>query len=173
MGTLIDNFAFAEAAYLYHDRNIPYKQLDCQAFVERVLVDCGVYRNWRGSNHMWREALSWKGTIDEAVSKWGSVPVGAWLFTVRHDGGEVKRGYHDDQGNAAHVGIFTAKGKGAMHSTTGGVQECAFPDRNRWTHCGLANDIDYRTIPDEDTSIDEELTDIINRLISLKGRLLK
>lgn len=169
MGVTIDNFAFAEAAYLYHDRNIPYKQLDCQAFVERVLADCGIYENWRGSNHMWRDALEWKGTIDEAISKWGSVPVGAWLFTIKHDGGEVSRGYHDNEGNAAHVGIFTAKGKGAMHSSTGGVQECAFPDPKRWTHCGLAKMIDYRTVPDRTP---EQIIDDIQTLLNeLRGTI--
>ena len=172
----IDNFAFAEAAYLYHDRNIPYKQLDCQAFVERVLADCGINENWRGSNHMWRTALSWKGTIDEAIAKFGSVPVGAWLFTIKHDGGEVARGYHDDEGNAAHVGIFTAKGKGAMHSSTGGVQECAFPDPKRWTHCGLATVIDYDHVPaaaeDVMSILDDMLKlcdDMITKINKLKG----
>lgn len=159
----VDNFAFAETAYLYHNRNIPYKQLDCQAFVERVLADCGIYENWRGSNHMWREALDWKGTVDEAIKKWGSVPVGAWLFTVKNDGGEVKRGYHDDQGNAAHVGIYTAKGKGAMHSSTGGVQECAFPDPKRWTHVGLAKDIDYKSVPEAQYDV----LDILNGMLKL------
>lgn len=115
------------------------------------------------------DALDWKGTIDEAIQKWGSVPVGAWLFTIKYDGGEVARGYHDDQGNAAHVGIFTAKGKGAMHSSTGGVQECAFPDPKRWTHCGLAKDIDYKTVPAR--TPDVVIQDIEILLNELRGML--
>lgn len=168
----IDNFAFAETAYLYHDRNIPYKQLDCQAFVERVLQDCGFNNNWRGSNHMWRDALDWKGTIQDAIDKFGTVPVGAWLFTVKHDGGEIQRGYHDDEGNAAHVGIFTAKGKGAMHSSTGGVQECNFPDPKRWTHCGLAYMIDYKTVPETTEQINQLFEEIQQKLNTLKGLVL-
>lgn len=167
----IDNFTFAEAAYDYRDSHIPYSKLDCQAFVERVLQDCGVIRNWKGSNDMWRNALSWKGTIQEAIAEFGAVLPGMWLFTVKNDGGEVKRGYHDDQGNAAHVGICTLKGKGAMHSTTGGVQECKFPDASRWTHCGKAKDIDYRTVPQDDQSIAEEIREIINKLEEIERRL--
>lgn len=137
-----NNVEFAEKAYSYKDSKIPYKELDCQAFVERVLSDCGVKRNWRGSNHMWRSALAWKGTPDECIADFGYIPKGAWLFTVAHDGGEKDRGYHDNEGNAKHVGIYTGMGKGAMHSTTGGVQECDFP-ATRWTHVGLAKDVDY------------------------------
>ena len=160
---MIDNYAFAEQAYSYRDSGIPYSKLDCQAFVERVLSDCGVKRNWKGSNDMWRNALTWKGTVEEAIEKFGTVPPGAWLFTWADDGGEVKRGYHDDQGNAKHVGIFTGKGKGAMHSSTGGVQQCAFPDPKRWTHVGLAKDIDYKSVPEAQYDV----LDILNGMLKL------
>lgn len=139
---MVDAIAYAEQAYSYRDSHIPYKELDCQAFVEKVLRDCGVSRNWRGSNDMWRSALKWRGTYTEALVKFGCIPRGAWLFTVKQDGGEKKRGYNDSDGNACHVGIFTGQGYGAMHSTTGGVQQCAGDDK-RWTHVGLATDIDY------------------------------
>ena len=129
---------------------------------------------------MWRTALSWKGTIDEAIAKFGSVPVGAWLFTITHDGGEVARGYHDNEGNAAHVGIFTAKGKGAMHSTKGGVQECAFPDPKRWTHCGLASVIDYDHVPaaaEDVLGILDDMVklcdDMITKINKMKGLLIE
>lgn len=169
----IDNFQFAEVAYGYRDSGIPYSKLDCQAFVERCLQDCGYYKDWRGSNHMWRTALDWKGTVEECIKKYGTVPVGAWLFTIKWDGGEKKRGYNDDQGNAAHVGIFTAKGKGAMHSSTGGVQECAFPDPKRWTHVGLASMIDYKSVPEAANEVEELLNRIQQDLNTLKGLVLK
>ena len=119
--------AFAEMAYSYRNSGIPYSQWDCQMFVEKMLKKVGVTRNWRGSNHMWREALSWKGTPEECIAKFGCIPPGAWLFTLVWDGSEKKRGYYDDEGGANHVGVYTGMGKGAMHSTTGGVQECAYP----------------------------------------------
>lgn len=133
---------FAEIAYSYRDSGIPYSKWDCQAFVEVMLQKVGVKRNWRGSNHMWREALSWKGTVEECIQKFGCIPPGAWLFTLKWDGSEKKRGYYDDQGAAVHVGIYTGLGKGVMHSTAGGVQEGPFPDA-RWNRVGLAIDLEY------------------------------
>lgn len=139
----VDHIRFANVAFDYRDSGIPYSKLDCQAFVERVLSDCGVSKNWKGSNDMWRNALSWKGTPDECIERWGEIPAGAWLFTLAFDGGEVQRGYHDNEGNAKHVGIYTGLGLGAMHSTAGGVQECKYPDSKRWNRVGLCKYIDY------------------------------
>lgn len=121
---------------------IPYSSLDCQAFVEKVLKDCGETHDWRGSNHMWREALSEKGKI----KSWADIPAGAWLFTVKNDGGEKARGYNDSEGNAAHVGIYLG-GQDVMHSTTGGVQWDTIASA-RWTHYGLCKYIDYTGTPD-------------------------
>lgn len=138
---MISNLIYAYQALNGGYIGIPYNKLDCQAFVEKVLEDCGIKKDWRGSNDMWRNALSWRGTVDECKAKFGGiVPLGTWLFTVRHDGGEVERGYHDNMGNAAHVGIRIQDG--AIHSTTGGVQLCAFP-ASRWTHCGLCKYISF------------------------------
>ena len=126
---------------------IPYSQLDCQAFIERVLHDCGYNYDWRGSNHMWRDALSEKHPITDI----NIIPAGAWLFTIKDDGGEVARGYHDDQGNAAHVGIYLGNGD-VRHSTSGsgktnGVQMDKITSK-RWTHYGLAKMITYDVLPD-------------------------
>lgn len=133
---------FAKVAYSYRDSGIPYSKWDCQAFVEQMLKKVGVSRNWRGSNHMWREALAWKGTPEECIREYGCIPPGAWVFTLKQDGGEKARGYRDDEGNASHVGIYTGMGQGVMHSTTGGVQEGPFPD-SRWNRVGLSKDLEY------------------------------
>ena len=91
---------------------LTYDNADCQKFVELVLIDCGVKKpdgkpyDWKGSNSMWRNALAWKGTIEECIAKYGKIPLGAWVFIVKNDGGEVERGYHDKEGNAKHVGIY-------------------------------------------------------------------
>lgn len=168
MAIKIDSEAFAAQAYSYRNSGIPYKQLDCQAFVERVLSDCGIKHDWRGSNHMWRDALDWKGTIAECKQKYGEVPVGAWVFTVKHDGGEKQRGYNDNEGNAAHVGIFCGIDRGVMHSTTGGVQLGAWPDSKRWTHVGLCKYIQYF---DKNSDMIEQIEKAIEILENLKGRL--
>lgn len=140
---------FARQAGSSAYNGIGYDVLDCQAFVEKVLKDCGYSYNWRGSNDMWRNALDWSGTYDEAVKKFGEIPPGAWLFTIKKDGKEDKSRYKDGI-NAAHVGIYLGSGK-ARHSTTGGVQYCAVP-AGRWTHVGLAKIIDYNA-PDDHTDI--------------------
>lgn len=125
---------------------IPYSRLDCQAFIEQVLADMGVRDptgkkyNWRGSNHMWREAVHDPRVI---AGNYSNIPVGAWLFTIKHDGGERARGYRDDQGNAAHVGLYLGDGE-VMHSTTGGVQFDRITSK-RWTHAALAKCLDYDT----------------------------
>lgn len=103
---------------------IPYSQLDCQGFVEEVLKDCGVRKpdgsvyNWKGSNSMWRNALSWKGTISECVETFGEIPLGAWVFIVKNDGGEKDRGYYDSEGNATHVGIYCRQSDEPVRDST-------------------------------------------------------
>lgn len=115
---------FAEQAQSDKYTGVPYSKLDCQAFVEQVLKDCGVRKpdgsayNWRGSNDMWRHALLWKGTIDECRGLFGEIPLGAWVFILKHDGGEVPRGYHDDEGNASHVGILCRRGDNPVRDST-------------------------------------------------------
>lgn len=130
---------FVEQARNGNYIGIPYKTLDCQGFVEKVLADCGMVIDWRGSNHMWREALSEKNKIDDI----SEIPAGAWLFTVKNDGGEVERGYHDNEGNAKHVGIYLGNSD-VIHSTTGGVQMDVITSK-RWTHYGLCKYIDYNS----------------------------
>lgn len=165
---------FAAAAVKIANRGYSYEEMDCQAFVEAALRDVGVRKNWRGSNHMWRTALSWKGTVEECEAQFGCVPVGAWLFTIKQDGGEKARGYNDNDGNASHVGVYTAQGRGSHHSTTGGTQEAAFPDPKRWTHVGLCSLLDYSTeeTPDTLTLVRDglhEMHNIIEDLLEALG----
>ena len=133
--------------FAYQARNggyvgIPYKTLDCQAFVEKVLKDCGYTYNWRGSNNMWRSALKWKGTREEYKETCGTdIIPGVWVFGWKKDGGEVARGYKDGEGNAYHVGIYIGNGE-VIHSTTGGVQISPMDDK-RFNRIGLAKVIDY------------------------------
>ncbi len=113
----------------------PYKQMDCQAFVEKVLEIAGLkIINYRGSNHMWRDLV-----YDRRSVRGNKVPAGTLVFIVRADGGEKKRGYNDDMQNATHVGIALGDER-VMESTTGGVQ---FGNLSRFTNYAFIKDVDY------------------------------
>lgn len=102
---------FAENALLPKWEKYTYAQLDCQAFVEDVLKDIGVRKpdgtayNWRGSNSMYRNYYSWRGSVEECKRVFGDIPIGAFVY-VWDPTGEEEVGYHDGLGNAKHVGIY-------------------------------------------------------------------
>ena len=129
---------FVEQAQSHNYDGIPYERLDCQAFVEQVMKDLDALpTNWRGSNHMWRDAVKDRSPIVDS----SLVPAGAWVFTVKQDGKEREKGYYDGLGNAVHVGIYLGNNK-IRHSTSGGVQYSDIWDQ-RWTHFALCKYIDY------------------------------
>ena len=109
---MITNVVFTEQAKSSKYDKLTYSDCDCQAFVEKVLYDSGVRKpnggayNWKGSNDMWRNALDWRGSVEDCISIYGKVPDGAWVFILKYDGGEKDRGYNDGEGNAKHVGIY-------------------------------------------------------------------
>lgn len=154
-----DDYAYQAMSEKY--TGIPYSKLDCQAFVEEVLKDCGVRKpdgsvyNWRGSNSMWRTALAWKGTVDECITKYGKIPQGAWVFIVKRDGGEKARGYNDDQGNATHVGIYcNPVGDPVRDSTRTAKRDgVGYRPLTGFTHVGLPKMIIYN---EETPSSDDE-----------------
>ncbi|MBN1778460.1 MAG: peptidoglycan-binding protein [Clostridiales bacterium] len=78
------------------------KGMDCQGLVEWTLRELGMEVDYRGTNDMWRNLLSQKGSIEDGVARFGEIPLGALIFIVDHDGGEPDR-YQDDEGNAWHV----------------------------------------------------------------------
>ena len=156
--------AYVERALTGGYLGIPYEKLDCQAFVEQVLKDCNsLSENWRGSNHMWREA------VYDRSDDMGTVVPGEWLFKVAHDGGEVERGYRDDMGNAYHVGIYCGDGE-VIHSTTiGGVQMGTI---NGWTHHAKCIDVDYGdTLFEVDCIISDSLIEVAAALERLAEKI--
>lgn len=88
----------------------PYSIMDCQAFVERCLADCGVKKDLAGSNAWFRflKQYGWVGTPTECKEKYGKIPPGAFLFILAHDGKEPAKYQGDGIGNASHIGIYTA-----------------------------------------------------------------
>lgn len=134
----------------------PYKQLDCQAFVEQVLKDCNALsKNWRGSNQMWRDA------VYDRSDDMAAIQPGEWVFKVSRDGGEIPRGYHDEMGNAYHVGIYCGNGD-VIHSTTGGVQMGTI---SGWTHHAKCIDVDYgEESSGGSADVRLEIADLLERL---------
>ena len=143
--------AYATQAQSDRYTGVPYSKLDCQAFVEEVLKDCGVRKpdgsvyNWKGSNSMWRNALRWKGTIEECKRLFNGIPLGAWVFIVKNDGGEVARGYHDNEGNASHVGIYCREGSEPVRDSTKTANRdgVGYRKLDGFTHVGLPTMITY------------------------------
>ena len=158
-----------------------YSDLDCQAFVEKVLFDSGVHKsdgsayNWRGSNSMWRSALSWRGTIAEAIERFGTVPDGAWTFIVKHDGGEKDRGYNDGEGNASHVGIYVGGGivRDSTRSTKTKRDGVGTRSINDFNMIGLCKYLDYNNeIVNNNSQIRSILDNIEKELQEIRRMLL-
>ena len=151
----------------YRQGEIPYvnngsslRGMDCQGLVEYCLDQLGITKNWKGSNHMWRTALSWKGTPEECKKEFGTIPVGALLFILKFDGGEIRRGYTDGLGNAEHVGVYTAAGAGAVaaSSSRGCVIDSRFKGRQingGWNRIGLLSCINYGQSQKQEADIQE------------------
>ena len=126
----------------------PYSEMDCQAFVEWCLRQCGLDKNLAGSNAWYREVRNHGEvmTPEECVRELGTVPPGAFLFIVEHDGGEPAKYKPDGLGNASHIGIVTGKGEGAIHSSAsrGCVAESKFQNRTisgGWNMVGLYDQV--------------------------------
>lgn len=181
---------YAEQARSDKYTGVPYSKLDCQAFVEQVLKDCGVRRpdgtayNWAGSNAMWRYALDWKGTIEECRTIYGSIPMGSWVFIVKQDGGEQERGYHDNEGNASHVGIYCRTGAEPVRDSTKTSKRdgVGYRKLDGFTHVGLPYMISYQesmkrsdalkavSIIRNESSTDEEVLNALETLTTyMKG----
>lgn len=148
---MVSALKFADLADDPKYNKYKYDDLDCQAFVEKILYDAGVRKpdgtgyNWKGSNSMWRSALSWKGTIAEAIEKFGSIPDGAWTFILKWDGGEKDRGYNDGEGNANHVGIYVGGGlvRDSTRSTKTKRDGVGIRSINDFNYIGLCKYLDY------------------------------
>ena len=88
----------------------PYSTMDCQAFWERVLKDCGLNMDLGGSNSWYRYMMKhgWVGTPEECVKTFGGVPIGATLFIHEAVSESTPAQFRDDGvGDITHMGIYT------------------------------------------------------------------
>lgn len=142
---MIQAAQLARAGYTYLGRL--YSEMDCQAFVERCLRDCGLNINLPGSN-AWYRKMTWVGSPEECKAKFGAIPPGAFLYILEQDGKEPEKYRKDGIGNASHIGIYTGTGTGAIHSSAskGCVVESRFTGksiRGGWNRIGLWDQIAY------------------------------
>lgn len=145
---MVDGNKLGEAGFKY--LGTPYSTMDCQAFVERCLLDCGLNKNLAGSNAWFREVYR-NGVImtpEDCVKQLGTVPKGAFLFILNHDGKEPEKYKPDGLGNASHIGLVTGRGEGAIHSSSskGCVCESKFKNKSisgGWNRVGLWDQVSY------------------------------
>ena len=160
----------AEQAVTGNYVGISYNKLDCQAFVEQVLKDLGVRKpngsayNWRGSNSMWRNYVTWRGTISECKQKFGYIPQGAFLFLLKYDGGERENGYRDNLGNATHVGLYVGTSPLPAMDSSKGRGRVDYCKLNVFTHVGLMSMIDYSNDPLPDEHGSKTPSEVLNAL---------
>ena len=146
---MVDGKQLGDAGFKY--LGVPYSQMDCQAFVEKCLADCGLKMDLAGSNAWFRE-VNKNGVIltpEECVRQLGCVPKGAFLFILEHDGKEPEKYKPDGLGNASHIGLCTIpRGEGAINSSAsrGCVAESKFKQKTingGWNRVGLWNQVSY------------------------------
>ena len=147
---MVDGKKLGEVGFQYV--GTPYDVMDCQAFVERCLKDCGDSTNLPGSNSWYRECIKngWVGTPEECKAEFGTVPKGAFLFILKAVSDSTPAKFRDDGiGDAYHMGLVTNKDKGALHSSKskGGVCQSEFHGKTikngGWNRIGLWNHVDY------------------------------
>ena len=149
MSVKVDALAFSFAGDKYLGR--PYSEMDCQAFVERCMRDCGLHEDLPGSNAWYRQVMrnGWVGSPEECLREFGEIPKGALLFILKHDGKEPEKYKPDGIGNASHIGIKTGRNDGAINSSSsrGCVATSKFKDKTipngGWNRVGLYDKFDY------------------------------
>ena len=172
---------FAENALLPKWDKYTYDRLDCQGFVEAVLKDMGIRKpdgsvfDWRGSNSMYRNYYTWRGTIDECIQKFGSVPVGAFVY-IWTPTGEEEVGYKDKLGNCKHVGIYCGKNvvRDSTRSTKTGRNGVGTRTLDGFNRVSLFEYLDYSVTNSYNANVEGIMAiidSIHNQLIDLEGTL--
>lgn len=174
---------FAENALLPKWDKYTYDRLDCQAFVEAVLKDIGVRKpnggvyDWRGSNSMYRNYYAWRGTIDECKQKFGTIPVGAFVY-VWQPTGEEEVGYKDGLGNCTHVGIYCGNNvvRDSTRSTKTGRNGVGTRTLSGFSRVslfdGLSYSLDEQGKPSYNSTVENilsQLADVRNILLNVEG----
>lgn len=167
---------FAHLALAYDGQYIPYSQLDCIGFVNKVWRD--IYyvsqNNWNltnGTNSIWRSTrtfnttspiqqyptpeLWYKGTIENCRQLYGAIPTGALLFHQISEAGPpaIPPQYAGDGiGNFVHVGIYCGNnqvmqsGGRDSGSVPGGGVHLSTFDPSAWNYVAFVVFVDSRGV---------------------------
>ena len=178
---------YAEQAKLSKYDKLKYSQYDCQAFAELVLKDIGVRSssgavfNWKGSNDMARNAVSWIGTKEECIKQFGAIPLGAWAFIWENKtGNEKARGYSDGLGNYSHIGIYVGgdivRDSTRWKNSSGEYVRDGVADRalSAFNRIGLCKYLDFGTKSDynDPAGVAQIISEIRDRLNELERKVL-
>ena len=108
----------------------------------------------------------WREMVTNRRDKYTNIIPGTILFTVKYDGGEKKRGYKDNYGNACHVGMYVGNNYegNVIHSTTGGVQWDDISS-NRWNWA--ADCIYFKRVEDTQTDFEQYFSEFVEELEKL------
>lgn len=169
----------ANCAKLKQWDKFTYSHLDCQGFVEAVLKELGIRKkdgsvyNWTGSNSMYRNYYSWRGTIEECKLLYGSIPLGAFVY-IHQDTGTPDKYKLDGLGNFRHVGIYI--GNDSVRDSTyikNGRDGVGTRTVKGFTHVSLFSGVDYN-LPseyntDEVNAILDSIREKLDRLKKLVG----
>ena len=145
-----DAVSFSWAGDKYLGRS--YKEMDCQAFVEKCMSDVGLHMDLGGSNSWYREIMKhgWTGTPEECMKTFGQVPKGAIIFILEPVSASTPEKFRKDGiGDVTHMGIKTGRNDGAIHSSSsrGCVATSVFKDKTikngGWNRVGLYDKFTY------------------------------
>lgn len=171
---------FAECALLPKWDKFTYDKMDCQAFVEAVLKDIGVRKpngsvyDWKGSNSMYRNYYSWHGTIEQCKQKYGSIPVGAFVYVWKETG--QPDSYTDKLGNFSHVGVYCGNNtvRDSTRSTKTGRNGVGTRSLSGFSYVSLFSGLDYSVSNSYNASVENimaQIDKIRNDLIDLEEGL--
>ena len=188
-----DAVSFSWAGDKYLGRS--YKEMDCQAFVEKCMSDVGLHMDLGGSNSWYREIMKhgWTGTPEECMKTFGQIPKGAIIFILEPVSASTPEKFRKDGiGDVTHMGIKTGRNDGAIHSSSsrGCVATSVFKDKTirngGWNRVGLYNKFTYgksidwyldhggSSSPDDpDGKKEEEVVPLQAKVIAQSGNTVK
>ena len=151
----------ARAIELVTGQRIAYSALDCQAFVEKCINDCGGSLRAAGSNDMVRNHCAWLGTLENARAEGKLVP-GVGLLIHEDSEAVLPAKYRGDGlGDFSHVGLYVGANAltdadrngqsrrcDAAHSSASMGRVAGSTLANGWTHVMLFREVAYEVETD-------------------------